>query len=53
MSKSFDKRLRFIAMCLNNSIADANQANTWYIANKAKGVELDALVARFKEWLVR
>lgn len=50
--KSTDKRLHFIAQCLNQRITEnANLANAWYINNKADRISTEEALRRFKEWL--
>lgn len=52
MSKRFDKRIRFIAECLNQNITDnPSLANEWYIANHGEKLDNRKAIDLFKEWL--
>ena len=48
----FDKRMSFIAKCLNMKIADnVDLANEWYINNGAKDMSLSDALCAFGEWI--
>ena len=51
-NKSFDKRIAFIALVLNQGFTDnVKLANEWYVNNKAKKLDNAEALRRFKEWL--
>ena len=51
MSRRFDKRIRFVAECLNQKLSTATAANEWYIANKGDTIDNWKAIDLFKAWL--
>jgi len=54
MTKRHDKRMFFIAQCLNQKLTvSANAANEWYIANNGHKLTTQMALAKYKEQLGR